>query len=64
MNLFNRASWYSSIRIAYGFMGVTGRGDVDGDDVYTNSSDPTLDNRSNEKEPAGFRFMIGIGSGW
>ncbi len=64
MNLFNRASWYSSIRIAYGFMGVTGRGDVDGDDVYTNSSDPTLDNRSDEKEPAGFRFMIGIGSGW
>jgi outer membrane protein OmpA-like peptidoglycan-associated protein len=64
MNLFNRASWYSSVRVAYGFMGVSGRGDVDGDDVYTNSSDPTLDNRSDEREPAGFRFMIGIGSGW
>jgi outer membrane protein OmpA-like peptidoglycan-associated protein len=64
MNLFNRAAWFSSIRIAYGFMGVTGRGDVDGDDIYTNASDPTLDNRSSEREPAGFRFMIGIGQGW
>ncbi len=64
MNTFNRASWFSSIRVAYGFMGVSGRGDVDGDDVYTNSSDPTLDNRSDEREPAGFRFMIGIGQGW
>ena len=64
MNTFNRAQWFSSIRIAYGFMDVSGRGDVDGDDVFTNASDPTLDNRSDESEPAGFRFMIGIGQGW
>jgi len=64
MNTFNRAQWFSSIRIAYGFMDVSGRGDVNGDDIYTNASDPTLDNRSDESEPAGFRFMIGIGQGW
>jgi hypothetical protein len=50
--------------VAYGLMGVSGRGDVNGDGIYTNSSDPTLDNRSDEVEPAGFRFLIGIGTGW
>ena len=62
--LFNRSRWQTSIRVAYGLMGVSGRGDVDGDNIYTNSSDPTLDNRSDEVEPAGFRFTIGIGTGW
>ena len=63
-NLFNRSSWNSFFRVAYGFMPVTGRGDVDGDDVFTNGADPTLDNRSTEKEPAGLRFYLGIGTGW
>ena len=62
--LFNRSRWQTSIRVAYGLMGVKGRGDVDGDSIYTNSSDPTLDNTSDEVEPAGFRFLIGIGTGW
>ena len=33
-------------------------------EVFTNSSDPSLDNRSDEREPAGFRVMVGIGTGW
>ncbi len=64
MNMFNRSPWYSSVRVSYGFMGVSGRGDVDGDGIYTNSSDPTLNNRSDDREPAGFRFLISIGNGW
>jgi len=63
-NLFNRSQWNSFFRVAYGFMPVTGRGDVDGDDIFTNGADPTLDNRSTEKEPSGLRFYLGIGTGW
>jgi outer membrane protein OmpA-like peptidoglycan-associated protein len=63
-NLFNRSQWNSFFRIAYGFMPVAGRGDVNGDDIFTNGSDPTLDNRSSEKEPSGLRFYVGIGTGW
>jgi hypothetical protein len=62
--LLNRSRWQTSIRVSYGLMAVKGRGDVDGDGIYTNSSDPTLDNTSDEVEPAGFRFLIGIGTGW
>ena len=63
-NLFNRSQWNSFFRVAYGFMPVAGRGDVNGDDVFTNGADPTLDNRSSEKEPSGLRFYLGIGTGW
>lgn len=63
-NLFNRSQWNSFFRIAYGFMPVSGRGDVNGDDVFTNGADPTLDNRANEAEPSGLRFYLGIGTGW
>ncbi len=62
--LFNRSQWHSFFRISQGWMPVSGRGDVDGDDVYTNSSDPTLNTQSDEREPAGFRFYLGIGSSW
>ena len=62
--LFNRSQWYSFFRISQGWMPISGRGDVDGDDVYTNSSDPTLNTQSDEREPAGFRFYLGIGSRW
>jgi hypothetical protein len=62
--IFNRAQWHSFFRLSQGWMSVTGRGDVDGDDVYTNSSDPTLNTQSDEREPAGFRFYLGIGSSW
>lgn len=63
-NMFNRSPWFSFARIAYGFMPIQGRGDVDGDDVYTNSSDPALENRSDEIELAAPRFYLGIGTGW
>ncbi|MCO4771959.1 MAG: OmpA family protein [Deltaproteobacteria bacterium] len=63
-NLFNRSNWNSFFRIAYGFMPVSGRGDVNGDDVFTNGADPTLDNRASESEPSGLRFYLGIGTGW
>lgn len=63
-NLFNRSQWNSFFRIAYGFMPVSGRGDVNGDDVFTNGADPTLDNRASESEPSGLRFYVGIGTGW
>ena len=62
--LFNRSQWHSFFRISQGWMQVSGRGDVDGDDVFTNSSDPTLNTQSDEREPAGFRFYLGIGSRW
>ena len=63
-NMFNRSRWKSFFRVSYGFMPVAGRGDVDGDDVYTNSADPTISSRSDETEPAGFRFYLGIGTGF
>ncbi len=63
-NIFNRSRWRSFFRVSYGFMPVAGRGDVDGDDVYTNSADPTISSRSDEREPAGFRFYLGIGTGF
>lgn len=63
-NMFNRSPWFSFARIAYGFMPIQGRGDVDGDDIYTNSADPALENRSDEIELAAPRFYLGIGTGW
>ena len=63
-NLFNRSSWNSFIRVAYGFNSVGGIGDVDGDDIYTNVSDPNLNAASSEKERASVRLYVGLGTGW
>ncbi len=63
-NLLNRSPWRSFVRVAYGFMPTAGRGDVDGDGIYNNSRDATLNVASDELEPAGFRFYLGIGTGW
>ena len=63
-NLLNRSAWRSFVRVAYGFMPTAGRGDVDGDGIYTNSRDATLNVASDEQEAAGFRFYLGIGTGW
>jgi outer membrane protein OmpA-like peptidoglycan-associated protein len=63
-NLLNRSPWRSFVRVAYGFMPTAGRGDVDGDGVYSNSRDATLSVASDEQEAAGFRFYLGIGTGW
>lgn len=62
--LFNRSRWNSSFAIAYGFNPVTGRGDVNNDGVLSNSADPSINTRSDEKEPGGLRFYIRIGTGW
>jgi hypothetical protein len=63
-NLLNRSPWRSFVRVAYGFMPTGGRGDVDGDGIFTNSRDATLNVASDEQEAAGFRFYLGIGTGW
>ncbi len=63
-NLFNRNSWNSFIRVAYGFNEVGGIFDVDGDDIVTNVDDPNLNAISSEKERASIRFYIGLGTGW
>jgi len=63
-NLLNRSAWRSFVRVAYGFMPTGGRGDVDGDGIFTNSRDATLNVASDEQEAAGFRFYLGIGTGW
>ncbi len=62
--LFNRSQWNTSFAVAYGFNQVAGRGDVNNDGVLTNSADPSINTRSDEKEPGGFRFYIRIGTGW
>lgn len=63
-NLFNRSTWNSFIRVAYGFNEVGGVFDVDGDDIVTNVDDPNLNAISSEKERPSIRFYIGLGTGW
>ena len=49
-------------RIAYGFQTISGIGDVNGDNVYKNlppNNDPVT-----EVERSGFRYYIGLGTGW
>ena len=63
-NLFNRSSWNSFIRLAYGFNEVGGMWDVDGDDIVTNVSDPNVGSLSSEREKPSLRLYIGLGTGW
>jgi hypothetical protein len=63
-NLFNRSTWNSFIRVAYGFNEVGGVFDVDGDDIVTNVDDPNLNAISSEKERPSIRFYVGLGTGW
>lgn len=63
-NLFNRSPWDCYMRLAYGFNKISGLGDVDGDNVYSNTDDPNINTNSAETEPAGLRFFVGIGTGW
>jgi outer membrane protein OmpA-like peptidoglycan-associated protein len=62
--LFNRSRFFSSFAVAYGFNQVAGRGDVNNDGILSNSADPSINTRSDEKEPGGFRFYIRLGTGW
>jgi hypothetical protein len=62
--VFNTAPWDSFFRVAYGFQDITGYGDVNGDSFYNGSDSGNGDGLSNEVEKAGFRFYIGLGTGW
>jgi len=61
---FNTVPWDSFFRVAYGFNDITGYGDVNGDSFYNGSDSGNGDGLSNEVEQAGFRFYIGLGTGW
>src|SRR6185436_15803566 len=61
---FNTQRWDSFFRVAYGFNDITGYGDVNGDSFYNGSDSGNGDGLSNEVEEAGFRFYIGLGTGW
>jgi len=62
--LFNNFSWDSFVRLAYGFNEIRGYGDVNGDDVQDTTDNAIGDELSNETEKPGFRFYLGLGTGW
>jgi hypothetical protein len=62
--LYHTQSWDSFVRLAYGFNPIRGYGDVDGDDTFDTNDSALGDELSSELEPAGFRFYLGLGTGW
>jgi hypothetical protein len=62
--LYHTQSWNSFARLSYGFQSVRGYGDVDGNDIFDTNDSALGDELSNEVEPGGFRFYLGIGTGW
>ena len=62
--LYHTQSWDSFVRLAYGFNPIRGFGDVDGDDTFDTNDSALGDELSSELEPAGFRFYLGLGTGW
>lgn len=62
--LFNRASWNSFVRVAYGFNEIRGVGDVNGDDIISTADNGLGDSLSNETEAPGVRVYLGLGTGW
>ena len=62
--IFNNFSWDSFFRVAYGFNRIRGYGDVNGDDIQDTTDNAIGDELSNETEAPGFRFYIGLGTGW
>lgn len=64
-SLFNRGSWDSFLRVAYGFNDIRGaNGDIDGDGLIDASDSALGDSLSNEVEPGSLRVYVGIGTGW
>jgi hypothetical protein len=61
---FNRSFWNSFVRVSYGFNEIKGYNDVNGDDLTDTTSSVAGDELSNETERAGFRFYLGLGTGW
>jgi Tol biopolymer transport system component len=62
--LYHTQTWDSFVRLAYGFNAIRGFGDVDGDDIFDTNDSALGDELSSEVEPAGFRFYLGLGTGW
>ena len=62
--LLDSVGWNSFLRVTYGFNRLHGYGDVDGDDVSDTTESAVGDELSNEVEEPGFRFYVGLGTGW
>ena len=62
--IYHSIGWDSFVRVAYGFQDVAGQGDVNGDDIFDSNTNAVAVELSNEIEPAGFRFYLGLGTGW
>lgn len=63
-SLFSQGNWNSFVRLAYGFNEIRGYGDVNGDDITDTTDSAIGDELSNETELPGFRFYLGLGTGW
>ena len=63
-SIFNTAGWDSFFRVVYGFNEIRGYGDVNGDDIQDSTDSAIGDELSNEVEEPGFRFYVGLGTGW
>ncbi len=63
-SIFSGASWDSFFRVVYGFNEIRGYGDVNGDDIQDSTDSAIGDELSNEVEDPGFRFYVGLGTGW
>lgn len=59
---YNYNPWFSFFRLAYGMQDTTGVGDQNGDRLFFDI--PPADDPVGEIEKAGFRYYIGIGTGW
>ena len=59
---YNYNPWFSFFRLAYGMQDTAGIGDQNGDRIYSDL--PPNDDPVGEIERAGFRYYIGIGTGW
>ncbi|MBM4390392.1 MAG: PD40 domain-containing protein [Deltaproteobacteria bacterium] len=62
--LFDNYYWNSFVRVSYGFNEIRGYGDVNGDDISDSTESAVGDELSNETEEPGFRFYVGLGTGW
>ena len=59
---YNYNPWFSFFRMSYGIQDTTGVGDQNGDRIFSDL--PPNDDPVGEIEKAGFRYYLGIGTGW
>ncbi len=60
--IYNYTPWFSFFRVAYGLQDTTGIGDHNGDRIFRDL--PPNDDPVGEIERKGFRYYLGIGTGW